>query len=280
MHLRHRYPYPQDSPSLSSSAAAAVEQARKKLEENTAGLVFDAPSHTYTLEGRVLHSVSSVVGRFAPFDADKVAEGCSRNPRGKYYGMEPEAIKQIWAENAAHGTQVHAFAEACCLWCQGRGDLIDPEYRARITPDGLLSCSPHETAAVLWWDSLDLSRYAVVAKETMVVNRLLGYAGTFDLLLYDTLTGRFCIRDYKTNADLLSKGSGRLKAPLTNIANCEVGRYTVQQTLYMIVLEMLGIPVGSMSLVWLREGSVEEVALDCVYASQIFRAVEQLRLIA
>lgn len=278
MHLKYKYPFPEGAASCSPHARAAVEAARMKLEQNASGLSFDAPTHTYSLDGKELRNVSSIVNHFAPFDADKVALGCSKNPRGKYYRMDPEDIKAIWDSNAAAGTQVHAFAEACCEWSRGRGDLIEPEYRTRITAEGLAAVSPKEAAAAMWWESLDLARYAVVAKETRVVNRSLGYAGTLDLLLYDTLTEKFCLRDYKTNEELLGKGYGHLKAPLSNIPNSEVGRYTVQQTLYMIQLENLGIEVGDMSLVWLKENDCQEIALSLIYANQIGRAVKDMNL--
>lgn len=277
-HLRHRYPLPEGAASCSPRTREAVEEARRRLDENSQGLTFDAPTHTYYLDGRELRNVSSIVHHFAPFDSDKVALGCSRNPKSKYFGMTPEEIKATWAHDADLGTQVHAFAEACCLWCQGRGDAIEPEYRDRISPEGLKACTPKEAAAAMWWDGIDLSRYAVVAKETRIVNRSLGYAGTFDLLLFDSLTERFCIRDYKTNGDLLGKGSGHLKAPLTNITNNDIGRYTVQQSLYMIELENLGLPIADMSLVWLREGSCQEVELSLAYANQIYLAVQKMQL--
>lgn len=249
-----------------SEASMARARAGELLRDASRGLVFDPEQHRYWLGGRELRSVSSIVEQFAPFDAAAAAERCSKNPRHEHFGKSPEQIMELWdtkgREASAAGTQVHSFAEACMLFRCGRQDEIEEQFRDRLTPEGLAALTPKEEAAARWWDALDLGRYAPVAKEVRLVNPCLGYAGTFDLLLYDSWNKCYALKDYKTNADLFRWFGGHLKAPLSPIKDNDEGKYTVQQNMYGITLGEIGLAVGTRDLVWLREdGSFSEVPL-------------------
>ena len=277
--------YLKKNPAFSLTAAnpqvvEVVSSARDLLAQCSSDLVFDPQEHRYYLAGREMRSVSSIVEHFAPFNSLAVAERCSKNERHEFFGIDPEQIVAIWSERgrqaADEGTAVHAFGEACCLYLQDREEEIEAQFRDRMTPEGLLSLSPKEDAVSLWWESQDWSRYAVAAKETRVVNPVLGYAGTFDLLLYDTYNAIFCQKDYKTNKDLLRWFGEMLLPPLSMIRSNDVGKYTVQQTLYTIQLRNIGLNVKSNDLIWLREdGSYNEIPLQTRYDKVITYAVRE-----
>jgi hypothetical protein len=244
----------------------AVKEARARLRDSSLGLVFEPIEHKYTLHGRLMESVSEIVQSFAPFDSEKIAASCATNPRHPLFGKSVDEILSIWNEkrdkSAEAGTQIHAFSEACCLYRLGLEDKIETEYKDRITPEGLTALSPKEEASARWWDSLDLGRYAVVAKETQIANPNYGYAGTFDLLLYDTVKKGFALCDYKTNEDLFRSFGEKLSTPLNMIKADDYGKYTLQQNLYRIQLENIGIEVRDMSLVWLKnDGTFEQIPL-------------------
>lgn len=261
---------------------SAVRRAQERLADAAAGLEFEPEEHLYTLHGRPMASVSSIVESFAPFDAMAKAVSCSKNPGHEHFGKDPEEIVAIWEqagrEAAAEGTLVHEFGEACCLYLQDREDEIDGKFRDRITPEGLVALSPKEEAAARWWADNDWSRYAVVAKETRIVNPELGYAGTFDLLLYDTYNLVFAINDYKTNKDLYRWFKEMLAPPLSMIKDNDIGKYTVQQTLYTIALDNIGLPVSSNTLIWLREDGYRLAELPLQYDKVIYYAVKVLKL--
>lgn len=256
-----------------------VNDANRRLADSSAGLSFEAAEHRYFLAGKEMRSVSSIVEHFAPFDSLAVATGCSLNPKHEHFGKDPEEIVAIWEqisrEAADAGTRVHAFAEACCLYLQGREDEIDEAFRDRVTAEGLAAADAKEEAVARWWAELDWTRYAVVAKETRVVNPLLGYAGTFDLLLYDLLSCAFAQRDYKTNKDL-ERSFGKMLPPLSMLRDSDMCKYTVQQTAYTIQLRNIGLPINSNQLIWLREDGYREVELDLRYDRVVAWAIEQL----
>lgn len=246
--------------SQKSEATMAVETARQLIADANSGLVFDDAEHRYFLGEQEIPSVSSIVKEFAPFDTMAKAVSCSKNPKHEHYGKTPEQILAIWEEkrdaSAAAGTAVHEFGEACFLVKTGLRDLIPDNLRDRLTNEGFLATSPKEEAVAKWWDALDLNRYVPVAKELRIVNPHLKYAGTFDLLLYDLVEHSYVLKDYKTNADLFRDFGDKLRAPLSIIKANDHGKYTLQQNLYWIQLENIGLNVQQVDLIWLKEDSV------------------------
>lgn len=252
-------------------ATHAWQYANTRLADATAGLAFDPVPHVYKFGGVVIPGVSSIVEHFDPFDVVACAERCSKNRRHEMFGKPVEDILAIWerrgAESSDAGTTVHEFGEACFLCKAGQADRIEGPLKERLAADGTLeAASPKEEAVARWWDSMDLGRYVLIAKETRVYNPQLRYAGTFDVLLYDLLMHSYALKDYKTNKDLFRWYGDYLRAPLSPLKANDEGKYTVQQNLYRIELENIGLKVGSMDLVWLKEdGTFQEVPLSPEY---------------
>lgn len=274
--------YLQKNASLSASYRATEgirSWAEECLADASAGLVFDPEEHRYFLGRRELRSVSSIVEHFAPFDAEKMAARVALNPKHPLFGKTVEEILAIWKESgrqaASAGTDVHAFGEACFLYMTGQEDQIEEQFRERIHPEGLLATEPKEIALARWWQETDWKRFAPVAKETRVVNPQLGYAGTFDLLLYDQYNASFCVDDYKTNKDLERWFGDMLLPPLSMLRSNDLGKYTVQQTLYTIVLRMIGFLVSNNCLIWLREDGYRNMPLPLQYDKVVAWAVTQ-----
>ena len=249
---------------------AERERAEESLADSSAGLVFQPEEHRYFLGKREMASVSSIVEYYAPFDAVQKSINASLNPRHPLFGKDPEEIRAIWQEAgrqaADAGTDLHAFGEACYLYMIGREDDIDSQFYDRIYPEGLMAIDPKEISLARSWAENDWVRYAPVAKETRIVNTELGYAGTFDLLLYDRYNYSYPVRDYKSNKDLDRWiGGEMLRPPLSMLKHNDIGKYTVQQTLYTIQLRRCGLNVNSNSLIWLKEDGYEERALEMQY---------------
>lgn len=259
----------------------AVGRARAVLTDSTKGLTFNVEEHRYFLYGRELKSVSSIVEGFNPFDMWATAMRCSLNPRHEHYGKPAEEIMALWKEEgrkaADEGTKVHAFGEACCLYMFGRENEIEPEFQERITSEGLAAVTHKEEAAARWWNDNDWNRFAVVAKETRIANPALGYAGTFDLLLYDRLDREYEVDDYKSNKDLERWYGDYLRAPLSMIRANNLGEYTVQQTLYTIELRNIGLAVMRNNLIWLSEDGYRIYDLPTEYDRVITYAVSNLK---
>ena len=249
----------------------------RKVTDATIGLEFDPEEHLYRFYGRTLTGVSTIVEAHTTFDPIAASEKASKNARHPLFGHDPEEIRKIWSDKgkaaADAGTLVHAFGEACCLLLEGREDELPQAYADRLGPDGLSCESPKEEALARWWDSLDWDTMCPVLKETPLVNPLVGYAGTPDLLFANLRRGTFHQKDYKTNEDLFRWYGSYLKAPLSCLKDNDIGKYTVQQTLYGAALRQMDVPVATMDLVWLRpDGEFQEVPLPLQYEKLVLYA--------
>ena len=247
MQVLHRPSKERSLPSkLRAEAQKTIETARRLLKDASEGLVFEPVEHKYYLGERELTSVSVVIKGYAPFDSEKVAQGCSKNPKHELYGHTAEEILAIWEDKknaaAAAGTEVHEFGEACCLFWQGKEDEIPEKYRDRILPEGFAASSPKEEAVVQWWNDLDYERHLVVECEGRIVNPVLGYAGTFDLLLYDIVDKVFLLKDYKTNEDLKKWYGSYMKAPFTFLKE----RVTVPSPAFAVRTALLPEPFSTL----------------------------------
>ena len=263
-----------------TAAKTQIEEARQRLSDSTQGLTFDPVPHKYYYAGREVRNVSSIVEHFAPFDSMAMAKRCSVKPAHEHFGKSPEEIVALWEKKrddaADAGTAVHSFGEACCDFLTGNEAAMDPEFRERITPDGLVAIEPKEEAIARWWAETDWTRYAVVAKETRVFNPELRYAGTFDLLLYDLVQAGFLMKDYKSNEDLYKWYKDMMLPPLNMLKRNDIGKYTIQQTCYSICLRNIGLKVVGNDLIWLKNQQYEEVNLDTRYDKVIAFAIRQM----
>lgn len=245
-------------------AADITAYTRQLLADSAEGLCFNPENHTYFIGDIRIPCVSDIVEWFAPFDSEAMAERCSKNPAHKLFGKTIEEILSIWKEKgtqaAEMGTQVHEFGEVCFHYVRGETEQIPSEYRDRLTDTGLIAVTPKEEAIARWWEALNMERFIPIAKETKIINPVLHYAGTFDLLLYDLAKQCFVLKDYKTNEELFRSYGNKLRAPLSIIDASSHGKYTLQQNLYRIQLLNIGINVEAMELIWLKEdGTFEEV---------------------
>jgi hypothetical protein len=80
------------------------------LELPFKSLNFDPIEHKYTDDkGQVYISVTTLIQD--DFDAEKIAARVIKSPRSKYYGMEKQAVLDMWAQSAPLGTLVHEAVE-------------------------------------------------------------------------------------------------------------------------------------------------------------------------
>ena len=91
--------------------------------------------------------------------------------------------------------------------------------------------------------------------------------GTCDLLFYeeDPLfgEGQFVLADWKTNVSLTNdykkKNNICMKFPFDNMIDDALSHYTLQFNLYRRMLESVGVNIGDMRLIWLKEDGGYEI---------------------
>ena len=102
------------------SAEQFTYLAEKNPHERDNHIVFDEPTHVYTVDGDSNYTSVTTFNHshFAHFDADKIIANMMASPKwpqSKYYGQTPQEIKAGWDKNrdeaSTAGTAMHLDIE-------------------------------------------------------------------------------------------------------------------------------------------------------------------------
>lgn len=219
-----------------------MEQQKKEILGYFRGLDFDEKNHQYFINGnRIKLSVSGIIKKFVEvFDT----QGISRKVAERR-GVSQESILKEWdnEKNKAckKGTEVHLFGE------------LYP-FNNHLKPR-----NKHEEAVVAFWKDLPSTIIPVVMEIQMFHKEHL-FAGTADILLYNTVTGKYIIGDYKTNKDLFKNYRGKkMLGPFSDLLDSPYNKYQLQLSFYQILLEQAGVEVSSRKLIWLKPNGKYEL---------------------
>ena len=263
-----------------------VTETREKILKAFEDLEFYEEGHKYLLHGQeITLSVSGVGHRFIrePFNEKLQAARYAQK-----HGKTAEYWIKQWKCNSFRattlGTKTHAYGESLGYLRAGHPELICPMIRPQYneTYNYLAPIHPKEEAVLKFMDELPGS-YHLVLNETKVysgknpdTNKNLKelICGTFDMLYYYDGDGNpskagFMILDYKTNASLYSdynrKFSKTLLPPFSNMIEEDLSLYTIQLSLYALMLEDIGISIIDRKIVWLtNEGTYEVISVPDV----------------
>lgn len=264
-----------------SGEPSVVADARQHVLQEFQDLEFYAEGHRYVLHGKSLPSVSNVAHRFIrqPFDEQRQAARYAER-----HGGTPEYWIQQWRKNSFRattlGTKTHAYGESLGYLRAGMPERICPSILPQYMPDyGFLApIHPKEEAVLKFIDEMPDSMHFVL-NEAMVysgknpcqernLNEQL--AGTFDMLYYqDGTDGQpegFVILDYKTNANLANdynRKFGRvLREPFADMTEEDLSLYTIQLSLYALMLQDIGLPIVARRIVWIKDSEYEIIPVE------------------
>lgn len=262
-----------------------VTTAREKIIKEFEDLEFYEDGHIYLLHGKQLDSVSQIGHRFIrePFDEDVQAVRYAEK-----HGETPEYWLHKWHCNSFRattlGTKTHEFGESLAYLRAGFPDMIRPSVLKQYDKDlnYLAPIHPKEEAVVKFLDALP-DCYHLVLNETKVYsgknpiaerNLKEQICGTFDMLYYYDGQGNpdkagFIILDYKTNRCLVNETNALygkyLLEPFNDLVEQDLSLYTIQLSLYALMLEDIGIKVLDRKLIWLKDnGDFEKVSVPDV----------------
>lgn len=210
----------------------------KNIKNQFENLSFNEQKHIYTVEGKILPSVSSLVKEFyEEFDSEKhSARVASKTSRTK-----EEVLKEQNDESERSrisGSFSHTFGE----------NHVESNFN--LQPSNNKEIGIANFQKTFYNEEL----YDVVALELRMYHPVYQYAGTCDILLQNKKNNWFELADYKTNKDLYKNFKGKkMKPPFEYLLDCPLSHYIIQQNLYKMILEEHGVEIGNMFLVHLNE---------------------------
>jgi ATP-dependent exoDNAse (exonuclease V) beta subunit len=216
------------------------------------GLTFNEEEHKYTVNGKELKSVTTLIDELFPeFDADKKAGDMSAKS-----GKDKEVILAEWKATADEGTLVHKE--------------IENYIKSAVRPT-------HSKALMARYWCQTNTFQDTLHSEVRVFSEGLGIAGTIDLVVEKPhcpyLKPRVTLVDWKTNAKIYKACFGKGgKGVISHIADCNYNKYNLQLSIYAYILEMeYGVIVDGLKLVHLVDG--EYVVYEMDYLKQTVRSI-------
>lgn len=262
---------------------SVVADARHHILSEFSDLEFFDEGHRYLLHGKQLPSASNVVHRFVrePFDEQRQAVRYAER-----HGQTAQYWIQQWRQNSFRattlGTKTHAYGESLGYLRAGMPERICSSILTQYMPQyGYLApLHPKEEAVLRFMNEMPGSMHLVL-NEAMVYsgknpcperNLKEQIAGTFDMLYYnDGSDGQpegFVILDYKTNANLASEYNRKfgkmLLPPFNYLTEEDLSLYTIQLSLYALMLQDVGIPIIDRRIVWLKDCEYEVIPVQDV----------------
>lgn len=251
------------------------ENTRKLLEEKFGNIQFVEEGHEYFIEKEKYTPVSTVISEYEqPFDEDRVAENYARkNHRTKEDVLKEWKFKNL--KSTIGGSRVHEFGESYTNMVAGFPEKIcESNKKQYVDCRGEMVLVPtysKEFSVKKFYDEKSDCLIPVGA-EFKLSTRYMGdkvrkICGTCDLLFYeeDPLfgEGQFVLADWKTNASLKNdfkrKNGICMKFPFDNMIDDALSHYTLQFNLYRRMLESVGVKIGDMRLIWLKEDGDYEI---------------------
>jgi len=197
-----------------------MEYLKTNIVNYFSDLTFEEIHHKYYLNNNPInYSVSHLLKHFAKeFDAEAISKQLSQKT-----GVPQDYYKKDWKSTSQKakilGTETHLFAEQ---YLEDR--TIKPQTEL-------------QKAVVKFWQ--ELPTYIVpILSECKMYHKDYLFAGTSDLILYNTKSNGLIIADYKTNKDLFKNYKGeKMYNPFSNLLDNSFNKYQLQLSFYQLLLE-------------------------------------------
>ena len=237
-----------------------MEKLKIQILNYFKGLEFKEDTHKYSFDSKPIKiSVSGLIKNFyEEFDSYTVSLRIAERD-----GLNQKDILKDWENTgkvaSKRGNKAHTFGE-------------NYPFNKTLKPSDKL-----EEAIVKFWN--DLPEYIVpVIMELKMFHKEFMFAGTADILLYNTITKTFIIGDYKTNKDLFKNFQNKkMLGVFNNLLDNPFNHYQLQLSFYQILFEQSGFKVSLRKLIWLLDDGTYKMYNMDDYTQQL---KEQLKIIS
>jgi hypothetical protein len=188
-------------------------------------LCFDEATHTYTIEGKDLTSVSAIVStQFRKFNSHAISRSIAKSKAldgaSEYFGMTQGEILNKWDESGKDSRDAGIMMHA----------QIDNFYKYNMEPD-------NKENSVEWKQFCDFREvnkdWNCLATELRVHNDKV--AGTIDAV-FETPEGIVLV-DWKRTKVIDYSGYGMGKEYMRHVSDCNYSKYSLQLSLYRNLIQ-------------------------------------------
>lgn len=189
-------------------------------------IIFNPDAHTYTYQGKDLLGVTKLIKQLQkPFNGSPARQA---RERGVSEAVILAEWKQAAEEGRERGRQTHQYI------CRVLGSLPDVSDRFLSLTEKL----PEMSAFDSFWSRVK-DTVQVVWVEKVVGDEMLGIAGTLDTVLLDNQVANMHLMwDWKTGKKFrLDNPFQKLNPPFADLDDCELIIYSLQTSLYRLIVE-------------------------------------------
>jgi len=225
------------------------------------GLEFNKKDHIYTYKGQELESVTRFIEQFQkPFDREFWSKR-----KAKQEGITQEEMLKKWDDKSqlalACGTEVHEMIESFL-----KEELIEPHQDAMQRAANLFNGWRD------WW--LKRKQVETSAIEWRMFNEAWGIAGTADLLTKNR--DEYILLDWKTNEKFSTDNKfDNLLSPFDQFQDCDLNKYSLQLSLYMLLAQKAGIPISSAWIIHISEKITAYKVWDHLFIHELERILDK-----
>ncbi len=228
----------------------SYEEILKKINIHIKDIVYLNENHTYYVHNENYEAVTNMLKKFyKPFPKELVS-----NLIAKKENVTQASILKKWDDkrikSANKGTNIHLFAE---MVAKGEKEILN-------TKDEFFG----EKAAVNRYLKEIPKTYKLLGTEIKTYSKKYKYAGTIDVIWYDTETQSLILDDYKTNENLSKWYKKYLLEPFSDLKETNKNKYLLQLNHYKINLEDIDISVSKMRLIHIKPYEYEIIELEDV----------------
>ncbi len=231
-------------------------------------LKFNEKLHEYTVDGKKLISVTTLVKKFCePFDGDKSAESVAFNMNKaikqlvklEYVSVSDEIKDRLHMSSPFNKTMIKSKWKMDGDMASKHGTEVHEALENYINKKAIVKFKDSRSYAKYVWgiEYLEsLSNVDRIEPEMRICHLEHGIAGTIDTPIY-LKNGRVLISDWKTNKEIKIVGFRglKMKEPLQHLDDCNYTHYNLQLSVYAYILEdEYGITIDGLEIVHLMEG--------------------------
>jgi ATP-dependent exoDNAse (exonuclease V) beta subunit len=210
------------------------ELSFKNAHPRDASIVFDEPTHVYTVNGTSKGWISCTkflhefFPHFNPTETIQKMMSSPKWPQSKYFGKTAQEIKDEWENSgkaaSTAGTAMHLAIEQ---FLHGHPELIEPSVLQ----------TPEWTYFMNFWNESggDLVPYR---SEWEVWSEEHKLAGSIDMIFYRKSDDSYVIYDWKRSKEIKKENNfGNGFGPVSHLSDCNYWHYTLQLNVYRWFLE-------------------------------------------